>query len=191
MVQAVFLGEKTAGGEKAGGNFLHRGTLIDEISGNTRRDFFNKQTMATDESSSVENRPEPLFVTTHWSEVLAAGQGDTHARDALDHLCQIYWYPLYAYSRRRGCSSHDAQDLTQEFFARLLAGNWVAEADRQRGRFRAFLLSAMKHFMANAWHKARARKRGDGQLVLSLDDDSAERRYRLEPVEEAHAGKPV
>jgi len=73
--------------------------------------------MAADESSSVESRPEPLFVTTHWLEVLAAGRGDTRARDALDHLCQTYWYPLYAYARRRGCSLHDAQDLTQEFFA--------------------------------------------------------------------------
>jgi RNA polymerase sigma factor (sigma-70 family) len=143
--------------------------------------------MATGESGGhSEDRAEPLFVTTHWSVVLAAGQGDaTRACDALDHLCQNYWYPLYAYARRRGCSPHDAQDLTQEFFARLLAGNWVAKADRQRGRFRSFLLSAMKHFMANEWNKARMQKRGGGQPILSLNDDSAEDRYRLEPVENA------
>ena len=143
--------------------------------------------MATDESDGqTEDRPGPLFVTTRWSVVLAAGHGDTTgAHDALAHLCKTYWYPLYAYARRGGCSPHDAQDLTQEFFARLLKGNWVAEADRQRGRFRSFLLSAMKHFMANEWHKARAQKRGGGQPILSLDDDSAEHRYRLEPAEKA------
>jgi hypothetical protein len=106
--------------------------------------------MAAEESSHTESQPEPwLFVTTHWSVVLAAGQGDSRADDALAHLCQTYWYPLYVYARRRGCSPHDAEDLTQAFFARLLEGNWVAKADRQRGRFRSFLLSAMKHFMAN------------------------------------------
>ena len=143
--------------------------------------------MATDESGGrTENGPEPLFVTTHWSVVLAAGHNDTtRARDALAHLCKAYWYPLYAYARRRGCSAQDAQDLTQEFFARLLEGNWVAKADRHRGRFRSFLLSAMKHFMANEWDKAQTQKRGGGQPVLSLDDDSAEDRYRLEPAEKA------
>jgi RNA polymerase sigma-70 factor (ECF subfamily) len=143
--------------------------------------------MATEENAgSTENRPEPLFVTTHWSVVLAAGGGDTtRACDALARLCQTYWYPLYAYARRRGCPPHDAQDLTQEFFARLLAGNWLARADRQRGRFRSFLLAAMKHFMANEWNKASAQKRGGGQPILSLNDDAAEHRYRLEPAEKA------
>ncbi|MEI7935098.1 MAG: sigma-70 family RNA polymerase sigma factor [Verrucomicrobiota bacterium] len=143
--------------------------------------------MATDDGDGhTEDRPQPLFVTTHWSVVLAAGHGDTtSADDALAHLCQTYWYPLYAYARRRGCSPPDAQDLTQEFFARLLKGNWLAEADRQRGRFRSFLLSAMKHFMANEWNKAQAQKRGGGQPILSLNDDSAEYRYRLEPAEKA------
>jgi RNA polymerase sigma factor (sigma-70 family) len=143
--------------------------------------------MAKDESGGfTEERPEPLFATTHWSVVLAAGHGDTtRAADALSHLCKSYWYPLYAYARRRGCSPPDAQDLTQEFFARLLAGNWVAQADQHRGRFRSFLLSAMKHFMTNEWNKAHAQKRGGGQPILSLNDDSAEHRYRLEPAEEA------
>jgi RNA polymerase sigma factor (sigma-70 family) len=143
--------------------------------------------MTTDESSTrPEERPERLFVTTHWSVVLAAGHGNTtRAHDALAHLCQTYWYPLYAYARRRGCSPHDAQDLTQEFFARLLAGNWVAKADPERGRFRSFLLSAMKHFMANEWNKAQTQKRGGGQRILSLEDDSAEHRYRREPADRA------
>ena len=141
--------------------------------------------MAVIESgSSAPARPQPVFATTRWSVVLEAGHGDTsQAHDALAHLCQTYWYPLYAYARRRGQSPHDAQDLTQEFFARLLQGNWVAQADRQRGRFRTFLLSAMQHFMANEWNKAHARKRGGTQPILSLDDDAAEQRYLLEPAE--------
>jgi RNA polymerase sigma-70 factor (ECF subfamily) len=143
--------------------------------------------MATNESDgSGEGLPEPLFVTTHWSVVQAAGHGDTtRACDALAHLCKIYWYPLYAYARRKGSSPHDAQDLTQEFFARLLEGNWVARADPERGRFRSFLLSSMKHFMANEWNRARAQKRGGGQPVFSLNDDSAEERYGREPAEQA------
>lgn len=141
--------------------------------------------MAVNVTGGSSSKPEPVFVTTRWSVVLAAGHGDsTAALDALDHLCQTYWYPLYAYARRRGHSPHDAQDLTQEFFARLLEGNWLARADRERGRFRSFLLSAMKHFLANEWNKAHAQKRGGRQPILSLNDDSAEQRYRLEPVEE-------
>lgn len=140
--------------------------------------------MADNGTGGSSARPEPVFVTTRWSVVLAAAHGDTpSAHDALDHLCQTYWYPLYAYARRRGYAPHDAQDLTQEFFARLLEGNWLARADRERGRFRSFLLSAMKHFLANEWNKAHAQKRGGRQPILSLNDDSAEQRYRLEPAE--------
>jgi DNA-directed RNA polymerase specialized sigma24 family protein len=141
--------------------------------------------MAANEAlGSSQTRPDPLFATTHWSVVLTAGQGDsTRARDALAHLCHAYWYPLYVYARRRGCSPPDAQDSTQEFFARLLAGNWVAQADRQRGRFRSFLLSAMKHFLANEWNRAHAQKRGGAQPLLSLNDQDPEQRYHLEPVD--------
>ena len=125
-----------------------------------------------------------MFATTHWSVVLAAGQGDsTSAHAALSYLCQLYWYPLYAYVRRYGHSPHDAQDLTQEFFARLLAGNWLAKADHQRGRFRSFLLMAMQRFMINEWRKGHVQKRGGHQATLSLDDDAAEHRYQLEPAE--------
>ncbi len=148
--------------------------------------------MAHDQTEGMtEGRAERLFVTTRWSAVLAAARNDTsHARDALAHLCQAYWYPLYAYARRRGFSPPDAQDLTQEFFARLLEGNWLAQADRQRGRFRTFLLTAMKHFMANEWNKAHTLKRGGRVVVESLDDPSAENRYRLEAGRRGDAGKP-
>lgn len=139
---------------------------------------------ANEPGNPSTSRPAPVFATTRWSVVLAAAHGDsTAAHQALAHLCRTYWYPLYAYARRRGHSPHDSQDLTQEFFARLLEGNWLAQADRERGRFRSFLLSAMKHFLANEWHKAHAQKRGGYQFVLSLDDGAAEERYRLEPVE--------
>ncbi len=122
------------------------------------------------------------FVTTCWSVVLAAAGSDTTAaQDALSHLCKTYWYPLYAFVRRRGFSPHDAQDLTQEFFSRLLKGHWVAQADRRRGRFRSFLLSAMKHFLANEWHKANAIKRGAHLDLISMDDHDAEARFQLEP----------
>ena len=137
--------------------------------------------------SSARPTHGAVFATTHWSVVLAAGQADsTSAQGALAHLCQIYWYPLYAYARRCGHSPHDAQDLTQEFFARLLEGNWVAKADQQRGRFRSFLLTAMKRFMINEWKKEHVQRRGGNQPVLSLNalsEDSAEHRYQLEPAE--------
>jgi RNA polymerase sigma-70 factor (ECF subfamily) len=139
---------------------------------------------ANERGEPTTTRPAPVFATTRWSVVLTAGHGDsTAAQDALARLCRTYWYPLYAYARRRGHSPHDAQDLTQEFFARLLEGNWLAQADRQRGRFRSFLLTAMKHFLTNEWHKAHAAKRGGFQAVISLDEETAEARYRLEPME--------
>ncbi|HVM47691.1 MAG TPA: RNA polymerase sigma factor [Candidatus Acidoferrum sp.] len=139
----------------------------------------------SDATAAGEPSPRsPVFVTTHWSVVLAAGGGDTTgARHALERLCQTYWYPLYAYIRRRNYSPHDAEDLTQEFFARFLAQDWVANADREKGRFRTFLLSAMNHFLANEWDKARAQKRGGGVALLPLQFDTAETRYVLEPAD--------
>jgi RNA polymerase sigma-70 factor (ECF subfamily) len=122
------------------------------------------------------------FVTTRWSVVLTAGRSDTtRAQSALTTLCRSYWYPLYTYVRRRGYSSHDAQDLTQEFFARLLEHNWLARASRERGRFRTFLLSALSHFLANEWDKARAQKRGGAVEFLPLQLNAAETRYGAEP----------
>jgi RNA polymerase sigma-70 factor (ECF subfamily) len=127
-------------------------------------------------------RPQ-VFVTTHWSIVLTATRDTARARDALARLCQTYWYPLYAYVRRRGYNPHDAQDLTQEFFARLFEHNWLAQADRGRGRFRTFLLTALSHFLANEWHKARAQKRGGGVQMVPLQFDDAENRYGKEPAD--------
>jgi RNA polymerase sigma factor (sigma-70 family) len=128
----------------------------------------------------------PVFVTTHWSLVVTAGDTDTTvAHDALAKLCQAYWYPLYAYVRRRGFSPPDAEDLTQEFFARFLEHHWVGNADREKGRFRSFLLSAMNHFLANEWDKARAQKRGGGAPTLPLEFNAAETRYTHEPADKS------
>ena len=126
----------------------------------------------------------PVFVTTHWSLVVAArGQKTPQSADALEKLCRAYWYPLYAYVRRRGQSPEDAKDLTQEFFARLLERDWVGRADRQKGRFRSFLLSTMNHFLADEWDKARAQKRGGGMASVPLQFDTAETRYGHEPAD--------
>ena len=130
------------------------------------------------------------FTTTHWSVVLAAGHGtETAAQAALEKLCGAYWYPLYAYVRRSGRDEEAAKDLTQAFFARLLGNNFLGQADRRRGKFRSFLLGALKHFLADEWDKTQAQKRGGGQVILSLDDDTAEDRYRLEPVDETSPDK--
>lgn len=124
-----------------------------------------------------------VFATTHWSVVLAAGRSDIpQAQDALEKLCQIYWYPLYAYVRRRGYSPADAEDLTQQFFAWLLERDWLGRADQQRGRFRSFLLTSISNFLANEWDKARTQKRGGGRVV-SLQRDEAETRCTREPVD--------
>jgi RNA polymerase sigma-70 factor (ECF subfamily) len=124
------------------------------------------------------------FATTHWSLVLAAGSGDaerTGTREALEALCRAYWYPLYAFVRFRGHSADDARDLTQAFFARTLETDGLSGADPDRGRFRSYLLGAMKHFLANEWHRARAEKRGGGATVIELDGLSAGVRHALEP----------
>lgn len=135
-------------------------------------------------ASTVRVEASPVFVTTHWSVVLTAGRSDTtRAHDALARLCQAYWHPLYAYVRRLGHAPSDAQDLTQEFFARLLAKNYLADADESRGRFRSFLLTALKHFLANEWDKARARKRGGGRLPVPIDFGSAETNCHFEPAD--------
>ena len=122
------------------------------------------------------------FATTRWSIVLAAGRAASpESVGALQSLCQTYWFPVYNYVRRHEASAHDAQDLTQGFFAYLLDKEALAKADPDRGRFRAFLLTALKNFLANERAKARAEKRGGGQPALSLDFDSGESRYKIEP----------
>lgn len=121
------------------------------------------------------------FSTTHWSVILAAGQLDSPAAGAaLERLCQTYWYPLYVFVRRKGHSAHDAQDLTQEFFARFLERRYIALADQSRGKFRTFLLRSMEHFLINEWTKARAAKRGGAARIISWDENEAEQRYVLE-----------
>ncbi len=122
------------------------------------------------------------FETTRWTLVVAAGGPVTaQSREALARLCEIYWYPLYAYVRRWGYPLDEAQDLTQAFFTRLIERNVVAEANPARGRFRSFLLASLKHFLANEYDRATALKRGGGRPVLSLEFEAAESRYRLEP----------
>ncbi len=116
------------------------------------------------------------FDQTQWSLVLAAGAGDASgAAAALAQLCQTYWYPLYAFVRRQGESHHDAQDLTQAFFTKLLEKNYLGDASRSRGRFRTFLLASLKHFLANEWHKRSAKKRGGGIVFVPLDADASDR----------------
>lgn len=128
------------------------------------------------------------FRTTHWSMVLRARGDSAGAHESLEKLCGAYWYPLYAFVRRRGHSAHDAQDLTQEFFARLLEKGWLDGVARERGRFRTWLLSALEHFLINEWHRSRTQRRGGGAVLLSLDDD-AEARYLREPADPLTAEK--
>jgi len=122
-----------------------------------------------------------VFLTTRWSVVIAAGNTSSQATDALAELCGTYWYPLYCYVRRRGHSPEDAQDFTQEFFARLVERNWLSNANREKGRFRSFLLGAMNHFLADQRDKSHALKRGGGVPLLPLDFDTAESRFTHEP----------
>ena len=122
------------------------------------------------------------FATTRWSLVLAAGDSRPEAsRRALAELCADYWYPLYAYARRRGYDAEDARDLTQAFFAKLLEKGDLQTADPARGRFRTFLLSSMQNFLGGEWRKERTLKRGGSVELLPLDFDSAEESYALEP----------
>jgi RNA polymerase sigma factor (sigma-70 family) len=125
------------------------------------------------------------FATTHWSMVLAAGHSSLPgAREALEKLARAYWYPLYAFIRRQSRSPHDAQDLTQSFFASLLENRGLRLADRERGRFRSFLLTRLKHFLSDERKKVHAQKRGGGQTIVSLDAELAEERYCAEPATE-------
>ncbi|HEX3628328.1 MAG TPA: sigma-70 family RNA polymerase sigma factor [Verrucomicrobiae bacterium] len=145
--------------------------------------------MSTEEQSNIDDAsshggfsPRRVFATTQWSVVLTAGRAEfQQAQDALETLCKTYWYPLYAYVRRRGYSPADAEDLTQEFFAWLLDRKWLGKADPQRGRFRSFLLTSISNFLSNEWDKARTQKRGGGKII-SLERDEAENRYTWQPL---------
>jgi RNA polymerase sigma-70 factor (ECF subfamily) len=124
------------------------------------------------------------FTTTHWSVVLAAADRRCpQAFEALEQLCRTYWYPLYAFVLRQGRAPHDAQDLTQGFFAYILGKDFLEGVRPEKGRFRSFLLASLKHFLADEWDKGQAAGRGGGQVLLPLDDQEAETRYRLEPAD--------
>ena len=122
------------------------------------------------------------FATTHWSVVLAArSPSSSHYQEALGTLCRTYWFPLYAYLRRNGYDTHQAEDHTQAFFTYLLEKRGLRVVDPERGKFRSFLLATLKHFVADERDRARAQKRGGGQKILSLDFENAETRYSFEP----------
>jgi RNA polymerase sigma-70 factor (ECF subfamily) len=118
-----------------------------------------------------------VFPNTRWSVVFAARQESPDSAAALETICRAYWYPLYAYARRCGQPPHDAQDLTQEFFCRLLEKRWLDSADREKGKLRTFLIVALKNFMANEWRRASAQRRGGGQSRVAFDTAFAESRY--------------
>jgi DNA-directed RNA polymerase specialized sigma24 family protein len=128
--------------------------------------------------------PRSTFPTTRWSIVVNAGaSSDSRARPALETLCRQYWYPLYSFVRRQGRPHHEAEDCTQEFLARLLADDGMARARPERGRFRTFLLAALRHFLTDEWRRAQAEKRGGGAALLPLELQDAEGRFLCEPVD--------
>lgn len=133
--------------------------------------------------ASETAKPRDYFATTQWTLVLNVGRSDsTRARDALAQLCQTYWYPLYAYVRRRGEPPEDAEDLTQGFFARLLQLESLADVRREKGKFRSFLLASLNHYLSDEWDRERAQKRGKGQ-VIPLEAGVAETRFSREPTD--------
>ena len=148
---------------------------------------FGQNRIVSDPQNDFPSAPSSAqFRTTHWSVVLEAREAESpHAIHALEALCRTYWYPLYAYVRRRGHASHAAQDLTQEFFARLVERNILTAVRQERGKFRWFLLSALQRFLANEWNRGHAAKRGGRQIIVSLDEKVAEGRYRFEAVDHA------
>ncbi|HEX7577241.1 MAG TPA: RNA polymerase sigma factor [Verrucomicrobiae bacterium] len=147
--------------------------------------------MAESQSSlHVDVSRVPVFATTHWTVVLAAGKRSTPQSDsALEQLCRTYWFPLYAYVRRRGHNKEDAEDLTQAFFARFLAKNYLAGLSAERGRFRAFLLASLKHFLINDWKKSKRQKRGGGDAPLSLDWQTADTKFQVAATNEPSPDK--
>ena len=144
-----------------------------------------------DDSSTI--RPEPrhntpgqgIFKTTQWTLVLSAdGSPGSDSFRALEKLCQTYWFPVYTFIRRQSKSPEDAQDLTQEFFSRFLARGGFSRADRERGRFRSFLLTSVKHFLTEDWRRATRQKRGGGVASIPISGENAESRYTAEPLDE-------
>jgi RNA polymerase sigma-70 factor (ECF subfamily) len=136
--------------------------------------------LTSEDSSQESSARGDIFATTHWTVVLAAGRRSSpQSANALEELCRAYWVPLYVYVRRRGYTKEDAEDLTQAFFAGLLEKNDFANVSSDRGRFRAFLLASLKHFLANEWDKSQRQKRGGGTAHLSLDWQNADTRFQV------------
>jgi RNA polymerase sigma-70 factor (ECF subfamily) len=136
--------------------------------------------LSSTHSTPASTAPGDIFATTHWTVVLAAGRRHTPQSDgALEELCRTYWFPLYAYVRRRGHTKEDAEDLVQAFFARFLEKNYLAGLSAERGRFRAFLLASLKHFLTNEWKKSQRLKRGGGEKLLSLDWRTADMQFQV------------
>jgi DNA-directed RNA polymerase specialized sigma24 family protein len=139
-------------------------------------------------NADTQPRKLPLgpdaFSTTRWTVVLTAGGPDAlQAKAALEDLCGTYWYPLYVYIRRQVPTREDAEDLTQSFFSRLLERNYLTGLNSEKGKFRAFLLASLKHFLANEWDRAACQKRGGGETFLSLDWHDADTRYQITPAD--------
>lgn len=125
-----------------------------------------------------------VFATTHWSVVVKAGDSRSpDAASAMERLCQVYWYPLYVFVRRKGHNHEDASDLTQAFFAKFLEKDYLRSVDSNLGKFRTFLLTSMTHLLANEWDRSQAQRRGGGYRFVSLDEAHAQERYQLEPVD--------
>ncbi len=142
------------------------------------------QTLQTACGKRTEHGDDAQFRTTHWSVVLLAG-GDQTAESAasLEKLCRTYWYPLYAFVRRQGYDPHEAQDLTQEFFCRFIESQALRSADPAKGKFRSFLIGALKNLLANEWDRTTRLKRGGGREIFSWDGLTPEERYLFEPAE--------
>jgi RNA polymerase sigma factor (sigma-70 family) len=146
--------------------------------------------LTSEHSSQPTSTPGDIFATTHWTVVLAAGRRSTPQSDcALEELCRAYWFPLYAYVRRRGHTKEDAEDLTQAFFARFLQKNYLDGLSAGRGRFRAFLLASLKHFLANEWDKSQRQKRGGNITHLSLDWQTADTQFQVAAANEPSPDK--
>lgn len=140
--------------------------------------------MNPEEPTQTTGSAGDIFATTRWTVVLAAGRRSSQQADAaLEELCRLYWYPLYVFVRRQVATREDAEDLTQAFFERLLEKNYLAGLSSDKGRFRAFLLAALKHFLANEWDRANRQKRGGGVAHLSLDWQNADTRYQVNPAD--------
>jgi RNA polymerase sigma-70 factor (ECF subfamily) len=140
--------------------------------------------MPADESTEGQSKPQ-WFPATHWTDIVAARrEGSATAAEALNRLCETYWYPIYAYIRRKGHTDEDAKDIAQGFFFHIIERNLLGSADRTKGKFRSFLLGSLNYFLANLKDFEQAKKRGGGATIISLDAATGEERYSLEPVEQ-------